>query len=337
MRIRIFRVLRVTVVVFAVLFTASWLRNNFMALRSEQAVINAEIMQLRSPIDGILEMGSARPGTLLKKGDVVFTVVNPRFGDRESVSQYNGLQNMVENIRSELLGAGHTRDLAQIDVDHANRLYALKLIPRIEMEQANAKLEIAKNLVEDRQKLLGRSMQRAEEMGRQMELQKQSEVRMPEDGLVWSIEGKSGELMENNKLVMEVINPSRMWVDAFFSERHAHELKTGLPASIRSLDSQLQWPGHLQSIRAGVGRLSYDTTVAVPPPEMAKRQIGVRIEAEWAQPFGPSEFFGVGRSVEVSFDKVPQVKTVGDQWRENALAFWSRKLNGAQDRAEVTR
>ena len=140
-------------------------------------------------------------------------------------------------------------------------------------------------------------------MEAQMKMQKASVVTMPTDGLIWSITGKSGEQANSNALVMEVINPSRIWVDAFFSERHAKELKPGLPATIRSLDSTASWRGHLESIRAGVGRIAYDTTVAIPPPEMAKRQIAVRVDVDWQPPFGAVEFFGVGRSVEVKFVK----------------------------------
>jgi len=80
-------------------------------------------------------------------------------------------------------------------------------------------------------------------------------------------------------------------------------------------------------MRAGVGRLAYDTTVAVPPPELAKRQIAVRVEAEWQQPFSPVEFFGVGRSVQVSFERAKPQRTVGDALREK----WERAIAVPQE------
>ncbi len=108
--------------------------------------------------------------------------------------------------------------------------------------------------------------------------------------------------------------------EPFFAERFAQDLKPGLPAVVRSLDSVALWKGRLESMRAGVGRLAYDTTVAVPPPEMAKRQVAVRVEANWDQPFGATEFFGVGRSVQVTFTRGKTQRTVGDALKEK----WER-------------
>ena len=130
--------------------------------------------------------------------------------------------------------------------------------------------------------------------------------------------------MDANHLVLEVINPAHIWVDAFFTERHAAALRPGLTATISSLDSDTAWRGSLESVRAGVGRFAYDTTVAVPPPEMVKRQIAVRVAAAWDRPFGPEAFYGVGRSVEVTFLKGQAQRTQADVLRERCEQAFSR-------------
>ena len=68
---------------------------------------------------------------------------------------------------------------------------------------------------------------RVKEMAGQSALQKESVVTMPADGLVWTISGKPGEQMDANHLVMEVINPSHIWVDAFFAERQRQRVAAG--------------------------------------------------------------------------------------------------------------
>lgn len=335
LRSRLFRVLRVAIIFLVLIGAAVWLRGYLTSIESEQAVINAEIMQIRTPINGVLEIGEVRPGMLLHKGAPLFTVQNPRFGDRESVAQFNALQNLVETVQSELTGAQHTVELAEIAAARSQRLYKAQLIARVEMENGKKNLAIAKKVVAAKTEQLARSRERAQEMEGQMALQKQSVITMPEDGLIWSIAGKTGENVESNKLVMEVINPARIWVDAFFTERHAEELKPGLPAAIRSLDGTASWRGELQSIRAGVGRMAYDTTVAVPPPEMAKRQVAVRVAAGWDRPFTPVEFYGVGRSVEVKFLKKPYQRTVGDVLKDRIdETVWGFKAKASTAQAD---
>jgi len=330
------RILRITVLVLVLIGAAIWLRNILTSLESEQAVINAEIIQIRTPIAGVLEIDDLRPGMLLAKGQLLFKIENPRFGDRETVAQFNTLQTQVESLRAELASVRRELEVAGVEQERARRLYKAEVIARVEKELAETRFVTLRQLVNVKTGQLDRTAKRAQDMEAQMKLQEASVVTMPADGLIWSITGKSGEQANSNALVMEVINPSRIWVDAFFAERHAKELKPGLRAAIRSLDSTASWRGHLESIRAGVGRIAYDTTVAIPPPEMAKRQIAVRVDVDWKPPFSAAEFFGVGRSVEVKFVKGNGQRTVGDVLKEKweravaQTARWTAKADTGQ-------
>jgi multidrug resistance efflux pump len=324
-RSSIFRILRVAAVVLVIIGSAIWLRDSFTSLRSEQAVINAEIIELRTPIVGELQIHDVRPGAMVKAGDPLFRVVNARFGDRESAAQYNGMQNLVETEKSELLGAQQSLDLAKVESERAERLFKMQVISRVEMEQAHYRRRVASQGVEQKKHQLEGSEQRTAEIRKQMDLQKDSVVTAPIDGIVWSVAGKAGENMDANKLVMQLVNPSRIWVDAFFAERQVKSLKPGLPALVRSLDGTVSWRGSLETIRAGVGRLAFDTNVAVPPPEMVKRQVAVRVAPNWSKPFSAIEFYGVGRSVEVTFTKTEPRRTLGDALREK----WNRLIHGS--------
>ena len=70
----LFRILRVTVLVLVLIAAAMWLKNILTSLQSEQAVINAEIIQIRTPITGVLEIDEVRPGMLLPKGQPLFQI-----------------------------------------------------------------------------------------------------------------------------------------------------------------------------------------------------------------------------------------------------------------------
>lgn len=328
LRSSLFRILRVTVLVLVLIGGAVWLRHILTSLDSEQAVINAEIIQVRAPINGVIVIGDVRPGLQLKKGDPLFKIENERFGDRETVTQFNLLESQAETLRGEVASVRRDLDVAVAEQARAQRLYKAELIARVAKEIEDTRVITTKKLLDAKTDQLARAEVRAREMESQMKLQKESIVLMPDNGLVWSISGKNGEQVSPNTVVIEVINPAHIWVDAFFAERHAPGLKAGLPAVIRTLDSAAVWRGHLESVRAGVGRLAYDTTVAVPPPEMAKRQIAVRVEADWERPFDAGQFFGVGRSVAVSFSKAGTGRTVGDLLREK----WDRAIKGRSEK-----
>lgn len=312
----LFRILRVTIIVLVLIGSAVWLRGILTSLESEQAVINAEILQLRTPITGQLVIGDIRPGALLKKGDLLFKVQNSHFGDRESVAQYNTLLSQLDSIQNELVGAKNSASQLRVTLEKNRWLFQRGILAKIVADESQTSYDNAVALVQAKTEQLARTQGRVKEMAQQSALQKESVVTMPQDGLIWSVAGKPGEQVDANRLVMEVINPAHIWVDAFFVERHATDLKPGMSAIIRSLDGTGTWRGSLDSVRAGVGRMAFATSVAVPPPEMVKREIAVRVEPAWEQPFGPEAFYGVGRSVQVTFLKGQAQRTMGDVLRE---------------------
>jgi multidrug resistance efflux pump len=301
LRSSLFRVIRAAVVVAALLAAGTWLRQWMGKLQSEQAVINAELIQIRTPIGGQLDFAGLRPGTPMKKGEVLLRVRNARFGDQSSAAQANVLQTQVDQIEGEALGARYSAQVEEVTVRQYERLFKSGSIARQELMRAQSRLAMAEELVRSKDDQLTRARERAKQMDEQSALQKECVITMPTDGVIWSVASKPGEQVEANQSVVEILNPAHLWVDAFFAERHVNEIRPGLPVRIDSLDGTGRWTGVLQSVRAGVGRLAVDSSVAVPPPESVKRQIAVRVEAQWEGQFDPTEFCRVGRSVLVSF------------------------------------
>ena len=267
----VFRLARICLIVALLFGVGRWLHSTLRSRESEQAIINAELVQIRTPIGGQLDFAGLRPGTYVKKGTPLLRVSNPRFGDRASSALASSEESAVATLESEALGARY-----MIEVEAKNRsqyrlLFKSGSVARQEMEKAEMRYDMAVDLAKVKQEQLERAKIRARQMAEQAELQKECVLEMPSDGVVWAISAKPGEQVDANQLVMEVINTQHVWVDAFFSERHAAELRPGLPVSIRSLDGTGTWNGVLQSVRGGVGRMAVDSTVAVPPPESVKR------------------------------------------------------------------
>ena len=188
----LFRVLRITLVVMLLMGAAVWLRGVMTSLDSEQAVINAEIVQIRTPIAGQLRMGNIRPGALLKKGDPLFTVENLHFGDRESVAQHNALLGQADTLQGEVLGAKNTVGQEELTLEKDRRLYDMGAIAHIVLLESQKRLDNARDIVKSKEDQLVRVQARVQEMGEQSALQNESVVTMPVEGLVWAISGKPG-------------------------------------------------------------------------------------------------------------------------------------------------
>src|SRR5215207_3669823 len=220
-----FRVARLCVVLALLFGVVSWTRNHFTSLQSEQGIINAELLQIRTPISGQLEFAGIRPGTYLEKGAVLGRVTNTRFGDSTSAAQANAEQAQVAILENELLGARYSIEMESVTREQYRRLFKSGSMARQEMEKAEMRYDMAVELRRVKEGQLERARARAGEMAKQAELQRECVLTMPANGVVWAVSAKPGEQIEANQLVVEVINPEHVWVDAFFAERHANELR----------------------------------------------------------------------------------------------------------------
>jgi multidrug resistance efflux pump len=128
-----------------------------------------------------------------------------------------------------------------------------------------------------------------------------SNVVMPFDGVVWSVQACDGQHLSSLEPVCQIINPHRVWIEALLPERHAGRVHVGSLLKVRTPDGSLGWQARVESIR-GVAAPS----VQDPPMAAAafvgtqRRRMAVRLAMESANPYGATECFGVGRTVKVS-------------------------------------
>ncbi|BAZ18805.1 hypothetical protein NIES4071_106900 (plasmid) [Calothrix sp. NIES-4071] len=142
---------------------------------------------------------------------------------------------------------------------------------------------------------------------KELQVQQKVLVLAPTTGVVWSIDTQPQEKVEANKSIIELLNCNNLWVEAFVSETDANKLVIGQTASITlSGLKNTQWNGQVETIRAGTGRIEVGKYVVEPPPEIARRQLPVRvatvrIKVDWQKNKSKSDFCLAGRSVDVRF------------------------------------
>ena len=142
-----------------------------------------------------------------------------------------------------------------------------------------------------------------------IELQVQQNVLVlaPITGVIWSIDSQPQEIVAANKSIIQLLNCQNLWIEAFINETDANKLVLGQETEINlNHSSNVQWKGRVETIRAGTGRIEVGQYVVEPPPEIARRQLPVRvatvrIKVDWQKPPRFEDFCLAGRSVNVRF------------------------------------
>jgi multidrug resistance efflux pump len=134
-------------------------------------------------------------------------------------------------------------------------------------------------------------------------------VLAPMTGVIWSIDSQPQEIVKANQPIIQLLDCQNLWVDAFINETDTNQLAIGQKAEI-NLDnsSDVQWQGQIETVRAGTGRIEVGQYVVEPPPEIASRQLPVRvatvrIKIDRQKNPRIEDFCLAGRSVNVRFLK----------------------------------
>ncbi len=270
-------------------------------ITSEQAFINTKLVILRSNISGIVHFSDFGIGTLLEHGKEVFEISNPRFGNTEANTQYNTLQNLIDSVENEISQNTLYIERYEVDYQRFKRLQEDGGVAKRDFEEVENTLSVLKSTVENKKKQLIHLQQRFTEMSSQLELQKNSKGSTPCKGVVWAVLAKDGEQVDAGDELLQLVNPEEVWVDAFFSERFAAMLRPGMRVVVSALGSKDKWDGEIVFMRGGTGRVMYNSAVEIPPTALTRRLISVRVKVDWQNKFNASEFYGVGRSMVVSY------------------------------------
>jgi len=232
----------------AVLFVGE---KSLTTVESEQAYINASITALRAPIGGELKLEPLEPGTLITCGTPLFRVENPRFGNLETMSQLNWLQELMDRLRVEIAEAElqHLKEEQAFSI--TKTLFKEKLISQLDYLREETKVLLFQTAVNQKKEQLRAAEARSLEVEKQLDLQKRADVAMPFDGVIWAAKAQDGQVAAYEP-VLQLIDPRHMWVEAFFHEKRAHRFKVGTRVVVRAVDGKETWEGRVESIRAGL-------------------------------------------------------------------------------------
>jgi multidrug resistance efflux pump len=181
--------------------------------------------------------------------------------------------------------------------EHAVALQREKLMPPMQFLEQEAKLAMARVSAGKRREQLALAERRFADLAAQAGALKETTLAAPFAGAIWSLSAQSGALVQPHESVLQIVDPRRVWVDAYLPERHAKKFRPGMTVMVRLLDDQHVLNGKVESVRAGVGRIPVGNTTAVAAGEFTRQRIAVRVKLESVNPFPATEFYGVGRSV----------------------------------------
>lgn len=97
-----------------------------------------------------------------------------------------------------------------------------------------------------------------------------------EDGFVWDIISKSGEILNNGESILSTINCNNIEVVGFIEESKVKNIKVGDPVRIEGLDIEID--GKISYIRRGTGRFNIGQSIVEPPSEVIRREFPVKID-----------------------------------------------------------
>ncbi|MBK4716654.1 MULTISPECIES: HlyD family secretion protein [Tenebrionibacter/Tenebrionicola group] len=125
------------------------------------------------------------------------------------------------------------------------------------------------------------------------------------DGVVWDVNAENGASVQSGTPVIRILDCNTRWVEAFFDEADASKLRPGMSVTVYlTTSSKITWQGTIKTIRAGSGRVAVGERDVQPPPEIARRQLPVKvltahIDINWKDSPEPASFCLAGRSVTV--------------------------------------
>lgn len=297
-------IMRVLLLVVCCILILAILTRKFTNITSDNGVINTDIITLRNSIPGYVTFSpSIRPGTPIKEGSIIYTVENSRYGNIESVAQYYSLKNQLNSLTADI--ASLEIELIQHKKDYRRFVFlvATNSASTEQLEHIQTDLDRVNSLVKAKKQHVQETHKDLTDVVVQLKLFKTEEGRSLFQGVIWSVIARSGEYMASASSLLEIIDKNNVWVDAYFSEKHADNLKPHHPVTIKVIASGEEWEGKIEFIRAGVGRIAFNSPVEIPPESFKERMVVARVSIDTPNTFSAQEFYGIGRSVRVRIKK----------------------------------
>jgi cobalt-zinc-cadmium efflux system membrane fusion protein len=174
--------------------------------------------RLGSPVRGRVVTVAVRPGDRVSAGQVLVTLLSPEGG---------AAQADLAKARAELSGRWAEATFARTAAERAERLFALKVIARQEVERAMADREQAAAALTQAEAELKRAEVTAEQLGANNTRSGEIVLRTPQAGVVLNRTAVPGTVVEAGSPLVMVTDPARLWLTLNAPENLLRSLHLG--------------------------------------------------------------------------------------------------------------
>ena len=174
--------------------------------------------RLGAPAGGRVVTVRLRPGDRIAQGQILVTLQSPEAG---------AAQSELAKARAELTSRRTEAAYAKSARDRAERLLALKAIPRQEYERAVADDELARSAVSQAEAELTRASTSAEQLGAATSASGEIALRAPLAGVVLARTAVPGTVVEAGAPLAVVTDPSTLWLTVNAPEALAGAFRAG--------------------------------------------------------------------------------------------------------------
>jgi len=174
--------------------------------------------RLGAPAPGRVGRVAVRPGDRVARGRVLVTLHSPEAGAAQS-----DLAKAQAELTSRRAQAGYMKSAR----DRAERLLALKAIPRQDYERAIADDELARSAVTQAEAELTRARTSAEQLGADASASGEIALRAPFAGVVLDRTAVPGSVIDAGAPLVVVTDPATLWLTVSAPEALAGAFRTG--------------------------------------------------------------------------------------------------------------
>ncbi|MFK3726150.1 efflux RND transporter periplasmic adaptor subunit [Pseudomonas monteilii] len=221
-------VLTLLVVAFAAVLVWQMVVYYLFAPWTRDGHIRADVIQIAPDVSGLIQKVEVRDNQMIKRGDVLFTIDQDRFG----LALRQALATLAERQETLAQAARETR---------RNRKLG-NLVAAEQLEESQSREARARSAVNEAQVAVDTA---------QLNLDR-SVIRSPVDGYLNDRAPRAHEFVTAGRAVLSVVDSASYHVDGYFEETKLGAIHVGDAVDIRVMGDDTRLRGHVQSMAAGI-------------------------------------------------------------------------------------
>ncbi|MDO7912812.1 efflux RND transporter periplasmic adaptor subunit [Pseudomonas monteilii] len=278
-------VLTLLVVAFAAVLVWQMVVYYLFAPWTRDGHIRADVIQIAPDVSGLIQKVEVRDNQMIKRGDVLFTIDQDRFG----LALRQARATLAERQETLAQAARETR---------RNRKLG-NLVAAEQLEESQSREARARSAVNEAQVAVDTA---------QLNLDR-SVIRSPVDGYLNDRAPRAHEFVTAGRAVLSVVDSASYHVDGYFEETKLGAIHVGDAVDIRVMGDDTRLRGHVQSMAAGIedrDRSSGSNLLPNVNPAFSWVRLAQRIPVRIAFDDVPGDFRMIaGRTATVSIIEEP--------------------------------